>query len=155
MKRDPSSALVRTSARLIAWLIGGVLLLAAIGKLLDNRHFAEVLVEWQLFPHWSLLPLGVTASLAELVLAIWLFSEWRLDCAAILSVVFHLGYSAATVITLLRGIRLTDCGCFGVLFPHPLNWKMASEDLGFAVLSFVLYVLARKSAKPPGFASCG
>jgi len=66
----------------IAWLIGCVLLLAAIGKLLDNRHFAEVLAQWQLFPHWSLLPLGVVASLAELVLAIWLFSGARLATAA-------------------------------------------------------------------------
>jgi hypothetical protein len=60
---------------LIAWLIGGVLLLAAIGKLLDNRHFAEALAQWHLFPRWSLLPLGVVASLSELVLALWLFSR--------------------------------------------------------------------------------
>ena len=130
----------------IAWLIGCVLLLAAIGKLLDNRHFAEVLAQWQLFPHWSLLPLGVIASLAELTLAIWLFSGWRLAKAAVLSVLFHLGYSIATTITLLRGIRLPDCGCFGILFPHPLDWKMAIEDFVFAALSFALYLLARRSS---------
>ena len=95
----------------IAWLIGCILLLAAIGKLLNNRHFAEVLAQWQLFPHWSLLPLGVIASLAQLVLGIWLFSGWRLAGAALLSVLFPLGYSIATTITLLRGIRLPDCGC--------------------------------------------
>src|SRR6266446_6392281 len=98
----------------IAWLIGGTLLLAAIGKLLDNRHFAEVLAQWQLFPRWSLLPLGVMVSLAELVLAIWLFSGWRLAKAALISVLFHLGYVIATVITLVRHIRLPDCGCFGI-----------------------------------------
>ena len=129
----------------IAWLIGGVLLLAAVGKFLDNRHFAETLAQWQLFPRWSLLPLGVVASLSELILALWLFSGWRLDRAALLSVLFHLGYSIATVVTLLRGIRLSDCGCFGILFPHPLNWTMAVEDFAFAVLSVVLYLLARKS----------
>jgi hypothetical protein len=140
---------------LIAWLIGSVLLLAAIGKLLDNRHFAEVLAQWQLVPGWSLLPLGVVTSLAELFLALWLFSGWRLDRAALLSVLFHLGYTVATTITLLRGIRLPDCGCFGILFPHPLNWTMAVEDIGFGVLSLILYLLARKSAKPAGFASSG
>lgn len=124
-------------------LIGSTLLLAAIGKLLDNRHFAEVLAQWRLFPHWSLLPLGVVGSLAELVLAVWLFSGWRLVTAALLSVLFHLGYSTATTITLLRGIRLPDCGCFGILFSHPLNWTMVVEDVGFAILSLVLYMLAR------------
>src|SRR2546428_6964049 len=108
----------------IAWLIACVLLLAAIGKLLDNRHFAEVLVQWQLFPRWSLLPLGVIASLAELVLAIWLFSGWRLASAALLSVLFHLGYSIATVVTLLHGFHLPDYDCFVILFPLPLNWTM-------------------------------
>ena len=132
--------------RAIAWLIGCVLLLAATGKLLDNRHFAEVLAQWQLFPRWSLLPLGVVTSLAELILALWLFSGWRLDRAALLSVLFHLGYSIATVVTLIRGIRLPDCGCFGILFPHPLNWTMAIEDSGFAVLSLVLCLLARKTS---------
>src|SRR5437667_8547530 len=120
----------------IAWLIGCVLLLAATGKFLDNRYFAEILAQWQLFPHWSLLPLGVMASLAEFALAIWLFSGWRLDGAALLSVLFHLGYSVATIITVLRGIRLLDCGCFGILFPHPLDWTMVFEDSGFAMLSF-------------------
>jgi len=46
----------------------------------------------------------------------------------------------------LRGIRLPDCGCFGILFPHPLNWTMVIEDFGFAVLSLVLYLLAQQSA---------
>jgi hypothetical protein len=100
-------------------LIGSTLLLAATGKLLENRHFAEVLAQWQLFPTWAPLPLGVGASLAELVLAIWLFSGWKLATAALLSILFHFGYSIATIITLLRGIRLPDCGCFGILFPHP------------------------------------
>jgi hypothetical protein len=83
-------------------LIAGVLLIAAIGKVLDNRHFAEVLAPWQLFPSWSLLALGVVASLSELLLASWLSSGWHLRQAAIVAVIFHLGYVVATVVTLLR-----------------------------------------------------
>ncbi|MEY2493126.1 MAG: hypothetical protein QOH24_2077 [Verrucomicrobiota bacterium] len=126
----------------VVTLIGGILILAAIGKLLDNRHFAETLAKWQLFPRWSLLPLGVVTSLSELLLAAWLLSGWRLRLAAIGAILFHLGYTAATIITLLRGVRLSDCGYFGIFFPHPLNWTMALEDLGFAGLSFVLYLIA-------------
>lgn len=128
----------------IVLFIGWVLLLAAIGKLLDNRHFAEVLAQWQLFPSWSLLPLGVVMSLLELVLAAWLFSGRRLAQAALVSVLFHLGYTTGTVITLLRGISLPDCGCFGILFAHPLDWPMAIEDFIAAILSFVLYGIVAK-----------
>lgn len=125
-------------------VIGGILFVAAVGKLLDNRFFAERLAEWQLFPTWSLLPLGVLVSLSELVLAIWLFSGWRLAQAALVAVLFHLGYIGGTVITLLRGISLPDCGCFGILFPHPLDWNMVWQDTFLAALCVVLYLLSRR-----------
>jgi len=128
----------------IVLFIGGVLLLAAIGKLLDNRYFSEVLAQWRLLPSWSLLPFGVVLSLLELALALWLFSGWRLAQAALLSVLFHLGYTSGTAITLLRGISLPDCGCFGILFAHPLDWPMAAEDAITALLSVVLYGIASK-----------
>ncbi|MEN3369648.1 MAG: hypothetical protein V7609_1791 [Verrucomicrobiota bacterium] len=129
---------------IVVW-IGGMLLVAAIGKFLDNRHFAEVLAQWQLFPSWSLLALGFLASFSELVLAIWLFSGWRLSAAALTAVAFHLAYSTATLVTVLRGIRLPDCGCFGIFFPHPLDWTMVFEDLLLAGICLVLFVIA----KPP------
>lgn len=145
---------MRAARVALVLLIGGVLSVAAIGKLLDNRFFAETLANWRLFPSWSLLPIGVVASLSELGLAVWLFSGWRTSHAAVCAVVFHLGYVLATVITLLRGIRLPDCGCFGILFPHPLNWVMAFEDLGFAAVSFALYLIAKRgdfASRSPGF----
>src|SRR5438128_1620125 len=101
--------------------------LVDVGKLLDNRYFSEVLAQWRLLPSWSLLLLGVVLSLLELALALWLFSGWRLAQAALVSVLFHLGYTGGTAITLLRGISLPDCGCFGILFAHPLDWPMAVE----------------------------
>lgn len=135
---------IKATRFVIVVLIGGMLLLAAIGKLLDNRHFAEILAQWQLFPSWSLLPLGVLTSLAELGLALWLFSGWRLTAAALVALAFHLVYSAATTITVLRGIRLPDCGCFGIFFSHPLNWTMAIEDFVLAGVCLVLYLMARR-----------
>lgn len=126
-------------------VIGGILLVAGFGKLLDNRFFAERLAEWQLFPRWSLLPLGVAVSLSELLLAAWLFSGWRLAEAALIAFLFHVGYIAGTVITLLRGIQLPDCGCFGIVFPHPLDWNMVWQDAFLAGLCVVLYLLARRN----------
>lgn len=130
----------------IVILIGGILFVAAIGKLLDNRFFAERLAEWQLFPTWSLLPLGVVLSLSELVLASWLFCGQRLAQAALVALLFHLSYIGGTVITLLRGIRLPDCGCFGILFPHPLDWMMVWQDALLAAICFALYWLARRAS---------
>jgi hypothetical protein len=141
--RGAENVLVKLLRFVIVVVIGGMLLLAAIGKLLDNRYFAEILAQWQLLPHWSLLGFGVLLSLSELLLAIWLFSGWRLAEAALLAVLFHLGYAFGTLITVLRGFRLPDCGCFGILFPHPLDWMMVFQDAALAVLCVALYLLAR------------
>ena len=123
----------------VIW-IGGMLLVAAIGKFLDNRHFAEY---WR---NGSFFPRGVCSRLD--------FSRpslswyWRSGCSPpprLTAVAFHLAYSAATLVTVLRGIRLPDCGCFGIFFPHPLDWTMVAEDLLLAGVCFLLY----PSAKPP------
>ena len=152
---------LNVSAREVLWrkcaraaiviFIGGTLLLAAIGKLLDNRHFAEILAQWRLFPNWSLLGLGVLLSLSELLLAAWLFSGWRLVEAALLAVLFHVVYVLGTLVTVLRGIRLPDCGCFGILFPHPLDWMMVWQDTFLAVLCSVLYLLAKEDTAAAPF----
>ena len=139
----PEALWVKCARAAIIVFIGGTLLLAAIGKLLDNRYFAEILSQWRLFPSWSLLGFGVLLSLSELLLALWLFSGWRLAEAALLAVLFHLSYVLGTLITVLRGIRLPDCGCFGILFPHPLDWMMVFQDTALAVLCLGLYLLAR------------
>ena len=127
----------------IVALIGGTLLLAAIGKLLDNRHFADILAQWRFLPNWSLLGFGVLLSPSELLLALWLLSGLHLAAAALLAVLFHVSYVLGTLITMLRGIRLPDCGCFGILFPHPLDWMMVFQDAALAVLCLALYLLAR------------
>lgn len=141
---------IKCARAAIIVLIGGTLLLAAIGKLLDNRYFAEILAQWQLFPIWSLLGFGVLLSLSELLLALWLFSGWRLAEAALLAILFHVAYVIGTVITVLRGIRLPDCGCFGILYAHPLDWNMVWQDTFLAALCLGLYLLARRKAVSTG-----
>ena len=73
-------------------LLGGILLVAAIGKL---------------FPSWSLLGLGVVVSLSELLFAAWLFSGWRLAEAARVALLFHVGFVVLAV-QALRGGRLSQ-----------------------------------------------
>lgn len=129
----------------IQYVIASTLLAAAIGKLLDNRFAAERFAQWRLFPDWSYLVLPLAASLSELFLALWLFSGRYLRQAALVALAFHLVYTAMTLVELARGVTLPDCGCFGILFAHPLDWVMAFEDFGYAVLSYVLFQLASKT----------
>ena len=122
--------------------IGFVLLATAAGKLLDVSGFARVLESYQAFPGWSLTPLAWAIPSVELGLALWLFSGRGLRAAAAASLGMHLAYAAWSAVSLLRGLKLPNCGCFGVFLARPLTWGTAAEDIAMAALSAALLLLA-------------
>lgn len=124
--------------------IGLVLLATAVGKLLDVPGFASVLATYDAFPDGLLLPLAAAVPLAELGLAIWLFSGRRTPGAAAASAAMHLAYAAWSAAAILRGLKLANCGCFGVFLARPLGWRTVAEDLVMTGLSVALVALARR-----------
>ncbi len=121
-----------------------VLLVTAVGKLLDIPGFAGVLATYEAFPEPALLPIAVSVALTELALALWLFSGLRIAAAAAAALGLHTLYTAVAVATLLRGLRPANCGCFGVFLPRPLGWRTVVEDLVLAGVSVGLLVLSRR-----------
>ena len=139
-----ATAAARARESLRVW-IGLVLLATAAGKLLDVPGFARILEDYEVFPRGSiLLWIAWLVSSAELVLALWLFSARRLQAAAVCALLLHLLYAAWSGMALLRGLRLSNCGCFGVFLARPLTWGTAAEDLVMAALSAALVALARR-----------
>ena len=124
--------------------IGLVLLATAVGKLLDVPGFARILGSYQALPESFLLPLALAILLAELALSIWLFSGWRLTGAAFVSVAMHLTYAAWSAAGVLRGLKLSNCGCFGVFLARPLGWSTVIEDISMVGLSAWLLALSRR-----------
>ena len=133
----------------LRFAIGAILLVSAGGKLLDIAGFAGVLKTYAAFPDAILLPLSLAIPLAELALALWLFSGQFLAAAAAASVVMHFLYAAWSAISVLRGLRLSNCGCFGVFWPRPLGWTTVLEDLVLMAASLALAILARKRSSSP------
>ena len=127
----------------LRFAIGAVLLASAAGKLLNIRGFADVLKTYEAFPDQALLPLALAIPLAELALAVWLLSGRNLAAAAVTSAVMHLAYALWSAISVLRGLKLSNCGCFGVFWPRPLGWSTVLEDLILMTASFTLAALAR------------
>jgi hypothetical protein len=126
-------------------VIGVILLATAAGKLLDVPGFARILENYAVFPRGSsLLRIAWLVSSAELVLALWLFSARRLQAAATCALLLHLLYAAWSGMALTRGLRLSNCGCFGVFLARPLTWGTVGEDAAMAALSAALLLLARR-----------
>jgi Methylamine utilisation protein MauE len=136
-------------ARYTLWLcryfLGWLFVATAVGKLLDNRGFAQVINTYQLgIPDSLLLGTALVVSLLELLIGINILRGRALTKNVLATLGFHLGYASLAFITLLRGIPLSNCGCFGVFLARPLKWTTVVEDLALASISLVCWYLLKR-----------
>jgi len=122
---------------LAGWLLAAVFWATGLGKALDMPGFARVLTTFAAFPAGSEGVLAVAITLAELALAVALLVPGWQRPAAGLAVLFLLGNAALLSVTLLRGIDLANCGCFGVFLARPLRPWTPLEDLALAGLALM------------------
>jgi hypothetical protein len=129
-------------------VVGLVCLASALGKSLDLQGFVEVLDTYHLVPDWGLWSVGIGITGLEWVLALAILSGWHIERGALIALILYGLYAAGLVITLLRGLDLPNCGCYGVFFPQPLRWYSPLEDLVLVGMCYALWLSARKQLKP-------
>ena len=148
-QRRPVVSFRRKSLRWILQLfIGGIIFLSGLGKSLDMPGFIEVLKTYQVFPPSMLRPFAFTLTGIEILLGVWILSAYRLQWSALGGALLNTLYAGWVVITLLRGLTLSNCGCFGVYFPQPLTWLTPIQDLVFVGMCVVLAYLAQTEEYP-------
>ena len=131
---------VRLSEILSFYSIASILLFSGLGKLLDVPGFVQVLTTYQAIPAWGLHMVAITLVLVELRIAEWLFRDKTLVIGAFGSLVLHAVFTLWTVVTLLRGVPVPNCGCFGVFFARPLTGWTVVEDLVLVIASLYLFI---------------
>ena len=136
--------------RVLQIFIGVVIFGSALGKSLDLSGFVEVLKTYQIFPDLTLWPLALVVTGFEFVLGAWVLSGWRLQTSALVALGLNAGYAVWMTMSLLRGLELSNCGCFGVFFPQPLRWYSPLEDLVLVGMCYALsrYATARMGNTP-------
>jgi len=128
----------------LQYFISLVLLTTAIGKLLDIQGFARVIESYKIFKGRIIAPIGLFISLTEFSLAIWLFSGEKLQLATLASMVLHGLFIIWLLIAMVRGLKISNCGCFGVFWARPLDWITIAEDVFMLTISTLLYILITK-----------
>jgi len=128
--------------------VGGILLVSALGKSLDLAGFVEVLFTYRAMPASFLWPIALMVTGLEWVLGVWVLSGWRLATGALAALVLYAGYAVVMTLSLVRGLDLANCGCYGVFFPQPLRWYSPLEDLVLAGMCYALRITARKVSVP-------
>ncbi len=141
-QRHPASARWVAALRIV---LGVLILLMGLGKALDLAGFAAVVETYQLglsAAQVQLAAYGVTGF--ELLLGGWLLSGRALRRAGWAAWLLNLGYGVLLTVSLLRGLELSNCGCFGVFFAQPLRWYSPLEDVVLMAASAVLIRGARR-----------
>ena len=127
----------------LQFFIGGIIFLSALSKSLDLGGFIEVLMTYQAFPSSTLKFLAFFVTGIEFFLGFWILSGYRLSLSAWGAALLNTLYTGWMVITLFRGLTLSNCGCFGVFFPQPLTWLTPIEDLVLVGMCLLLAYLAQ------------
>ena len=90
-------------------------------------------------------PAAALVAVSELALGAWLLAGVRARLAALASAALHATYAAWTGAALARGLRLENCGCFGVFWGRPLAFTTLLEDAALVALSLTLATLAARA----------
>jgi uncharacterized membrane protein YphA (DoxX/SURF4 family) len=132
----------------LAWALALLHAAAALGKVLDLPGFVEVASAYRLLPRTLLWPSAIGVMVAEAAIALGLLlPRWR-RASALAAGLMALIYGAALSLTLLRGISLENCGCFGVYLARPLTILSPLEDLVIVALALLLLRLTPARALP-------
>jgi len=132
----------------LRYFIASVLLLTGIGKLLDVPGFIKVIDTYKIIPTFLQPAIAVSMVLVELKIAENLFRKISLTITALAATALHIGFTLLATLTLLRGIEVPNCGCFGIFWVRPLTFITVAEDVfmvGVCVLLFKL--LQRKEGQ--------
>ena len=148
-RNEKSFKTMKVLARVLQVFIAALLLITSIGKLLDIRGFAQVLLTYHLFPESVVLPIALTLALFELLLSLWIFSGVQLTLSALTAVVLYLQFTVVAVISNLRGLDIPNCGCFGVFWAQPMSWVTVVEDMVLTAVCGVLFLMARRFPGEP------
>jgi hypothetical protein len=123
-----------------------LMVVTGVAKLLDMSGFYEVVRSYESLPDVVVPPAAWALALGEVVLAGWLLSRYQVRWAAMTVVLLHLMYLGWLLGALLRGLELSNCGCFGVFWARPLTWYTPLEDLALLALALLYWRLQPQSA---------
>lgn len=119
--------------------LGLLIFFMGFGKALDESGFAAVVATYRLgLPQLLMQAAAYGVTAVELLLGAWLVSGRAPQRAARAALLLNLGYAALLTVSLLRGLEIPNCGCFGVFFAQPLRWHSPLEDLLLIAVSAVL-----------------
>ena len=129
----------------LRFFIASVLLLTGIGKLLDVPGFIKVIDTYKIIPAFLQPVVAISMVLVELKISENLFRNINIKITALVVTALHICFTLLASLTLLRGIEVPNCGCFGVFWARPLTFITVAEDVFMVGISVLLFKLLQRN----------
>lgn len=134
-----SEELIGAAALTSRYVLGFVLLAAAIPKLADRREFERAVRNYRLLPDGMAPVVATWLPRLELVCALALLLGVAVAVFAGLAALLLGTLAVAIAVNLVRG-RSIECGCRGSIAPKRIGWGLVVGDVALGLLA-VLVVL--------------
>jgi uncharacterized membrane protein YphA (DoxX/SURF4 family) len=116
----PARGPVEIAQWALRFVIGGVLLYAGFSKAIGPQaEFAAAIEAYKLVPNTLLNPLAMIVPWIELAIGTYLVAGFAVRASAAAAAGLFSVFLFALISTLVRGIDLGSCGCFGAVLLSP------------------------------------
>jgi len=119
-------------------VLGLLLVITGILKIPDRKGFFVILVEYDLFPVWFARLSSVLLPWGELVIGTWLLLRVSPLYSVALALLYLTSTSLITLFALLKGKRISNCGCYGTAIKSPLTWLKFCENVIWVLMALVV-----------------
>lgn len=124
----------------LRFLIGFVLLTAALPKLVALSEFERAVSDYRLLPAVAVRPAAHAIPILEGLVGLGMLVGIYLEAFSLAASVLLLGFALAVATNLLKGRRI-DCGCRGNATPTQIGWAVVAVDLVLCVCGVVAGLL--------------
>ena len=90
----------------------------------------------------------ISMVLVELKFSEILFRNINIKITALAATALHICFTLLASLTLLRGIEVTNCGCFGVFWARPLTFITVAEDIFMVGVCVFFFKLLQRNEDP-------
>ncbi|MBI2109616.1 hypothetical protein HYT58_00385 [Candidatus Woesearchaeota archaeon] len=126
-------------ARVFSIVIGLLFVITSCLKIKDLKGFANITKAYGILPK-KLLFLCYIQPFIELVVGLLLIFEIKMVFSSFLALGLFGIATIFTVIPLIQGKKIDNCGCCGVDIKIPLTWKKVVENLIWMLLATYIII---------------
>jgi len=126
--------------------LGGVFILAAVGKIAGPQDFAQAVAGYRILPLSAVNLFAIIVPWLELLVGLSLWSGILIRSGVAVAAALNVMFIVAAASAMARGLNI-ECGCFTLSHAHErVGWAIIGRDLALLALCVPIFLTGRQSA---------